>query len=295
MAILVNESTRIIVQGFTGKIGTFHARDMIHYGSNVVGGVTPGKGGQRHLDLPVFNTVKEAVQQVGAEASIVFVPPAFAADSIMEAADAGIKYCVAITDGIPTQDMMTVKNFLRRFPVQERMVLTGPNCAGTISPGRAMLGIMPGHIYIQGNVGIVGRSGTLGYEAADQMKTLGIGISTSVGIGGDPIIGSSHRDILEKFEEDAETKVVIMIGEIGGPQEVEAGIFAKEHMGKPLIAYIAGLTAPEGRRMGHAGAIISSAGESAAEKVAVLKELGITICPTPAAMGETVAAVLARM
>lgn len=295
MAILVNESTRIIVQGFTGKIGTFHARDMIHYGSNVVGGVTPGKGGQRHLDLPVFNTVKEAVQQVGAEASIVFVPPAFAADSIMEAADAGIKYCVAITDGIPTQDMMTVKNFLRRFPVQERMVLTGPNCAGTISPGRAMLGIMPGHIYIKGNVGIVGRSGTLGYEAADQMKTLGIGISTSVGIGGDPIIGSSHRDILEKFEEDAETKVVIMIGEIGGPQEVEAGIFAKEHMGKPLIAYIAGLTAPEGRRMGHAGAIISSAGESAAEKVAVLKELGITICPTPAAMGETVAAVLARM
>ncbi|SCY62566.1 succinate--CoA ligase subunit alpha [Nitrosospira sp. Nsp13] len=295
MAILVNESTRIIVQGFTGKIGTFHARDMIRYGSNVVGGVTPGKGGQRHLDLPVFNTVKEAVQQVGAEASIVFVPPAFAADSIMEAADAGIKYCVAITDGIPTQDMMTVKNFLRRFPIQERMVLTGPNCAGTISPGRAMLGIMPGHIYIQGNVGIVGRSGTLGYEAADQMKILGIGISTSVGIGGDPIIGSSHRDILEKFEEDAETKVVIMIGEIGGPQEVEAGIFAKENMGKPLIAYIAGLTAPEGRRMGHAGAIISSAGESAAEKVAVLKELGITICPTPAAMGDTVAAVLARM
>ena len=295
MAILVNESTRIIVQGFTGKIGTFHARDMIRYGSNVVGGVTPGKGGQRHLDLPVFNTVKEAVQQVGAEASIVFVPPAFAADSIMEAADAGIKYCVAITDGIPTQDMMTVKNFLRRFPVQERMVLTGPNCAGTISPGRAMLGIMPGHIYIQGNVGIVGRSGTLGYEAADQMKILGIGISTSVGIGGDPIIGSSHRDILEEFEEDAETKVVIMIGEIGGPQEVEAGIFAKEHMSKPLIAYIAGLTAPEGRRMGHAGAIISSAGESAAEKVAVLKELGITICPTPAAMGDTVAAVLARM
>ncbi|KIO49795.1 succinate--CoA ligase subunit alpha [Nitrosospira sp. NpAV] len=295
MAILVSESTRIIIQGFTGKIGTFHAQDMIHYGSNIVGGVTPGKGGQRHLDLPVFNTVKEAVEKVGAEASIVFVPPAFAADSIMEAADAGIKYCVAITDGIPTQDMMTVKNFLRRFPVQERMVLTGPNCAGTISPGRAMLGIMPGHIYIQGNVGIVGRSGTLGYEAADQMRLLGIGISTSVGIGGDPIIGSSHRDILEKFEEDTETKVVIMIGEIGGPQEVEAGIFAKEHMSKPLIAYIAGLTAPQGRRMGHAGAIISAAGESAAEKVAMLQELGITICPTPAAMGDTVAAVLARM
>ncbi len=295
MAILIDETTRIIVQGFTGKIGSFHAQDMINYGSNVVGGITPGKGGQTHLGLPVFNTVKEAVRQVGAEASIIFVPPAFAADSIMEAADAGIKYCVAITDGIPTQDMMTVKSFLRRFPAAQRMILTGPNCAGTISPGRAMLGIMPGHIYISGNVGIVGRSGTLGYEAADQMKRLGIGISTSVGIGGDPINGSSHRDILEKFEADPETKVVLMIGEIGGPQEVEAGIFAKEHMTKPVIAYIAGLTAPEGRRMGHAGAIISSAGESAAEKVALLKELGVTICPTPAAMGETVAAVLARM
>ena len=294
MAILIDETTRIIVQGFTGKIGSFHAQDMINYGSNVVGGITPGKGGQTHLGLPVFNTVKEAVRQVGAEASIIFVPPAFAADSIMEAADAGIKYCVAITDGIPTQDMMTVKNFLRRFPVEQRMILTGPNCAGTISPGRAMLGIMPGHIYMQGNVGIVGRSGTLGYEAADQMKRLGIGISTSVGIGGDPINGSSHRDILEKFEADPETKVVVMIGEIGGPQEVEAGIFAKEHMSKPVVAYIAGLTAPEGRRMGHAGAIISSAGESAAEKVAILKDLGVTICPTPAAMGETVAAVLAR-
>ncbi|MCK9637255.1 MAG: succinate--CoA ligase subunit alpha [Methylobacter tundripaludum] len=295
MAILIDETTRIIVQGFTGKIGSFHAQDMINYGSNVVGGITPGKGGQTHLGRPVFNTVKEAVREVGAEASIIFVPPAFAADSIMEAADAGIKYCVAITDGIPTQDMMTVKNFLRRFPAEQRMVLTGPNCAGTISPGRAMLGIMPGHIYMKGNVGIVGRSGTLGYEAADQMKRLGIGISTSVGIGGDPINGSSHRDILEKFEADPETKVVVMIGEIGGPQEVEAGIFAKEHMSKPVVAYIAGLTAPEGRRMGHAGAIISAAGESAAEKVAMLKDLGVTICPTPAAMGETVAAVLAKM
>ncbi|WP_027156805.1 succinate--CoA ligase subunit alpha [Methylobacter luteus] len=295
MAILINENTRIIVQGFTGKIGTFHAQDMINYGSNVVGGITPGKGGQTHLGLPVFNTVKESVQKVGAEASIIFVPPAYAADSIMEAADAGIKYCVAITDGIPTQDMMKVKNFLRRFPKEKRMVLTGPNCAGTISPGRAMLGIMPGHIYMKGNVGIVGRSGTLGYEAADQMKRLGIGVSTSVGIGGDPINGSSHRDILEKFEQDSETKVVVMIGEIGGPQEVEAGIFAKQNMSKPVVAYIAGLTAPEGRRMGHAGAIISSAGESAAEKVAMLKELGVTICPTPSSMGETVAAVLAKL
>ena len=295
MAIFINETTRIIVQGFTGKIGSFHAQDMINYGSLVVGGVTPGKGGQTHLDLPVFNTVKEAVQQTDAEASIIFVPPAFAADSIMEAADAGIKYCVAITDGIPTQDMMTVKNFLRRFPEDQRMILTGPNCAGTISPGRAMLGIMPGHIYMQGNVGIVGRSGTLGYEAADQMKRLAIGISSSVGIGGDPINGSSHRDILEKFEQDDETKVILMIGEIGGPQEVEAGFYAQAHMKKPVIAYIAGLTAPEGRRMGHAGAIISSAEEGAAEKVAILRELGVIICPTPAAMGETVAAVLAKM
>jgi malate-CoA ligase subunit alpha len=268
---------------------------MINYGSNIVGGVTPGKGGLQHLGMPVFNTVKEAMQNVGADATIIFVPPAFAADSIMEAADAGIKYCVAITDGIPTQDMMTVKNFLRRFPKEKRMILTGPNCAGTISPGRAMLGIMPGHIYSQGNVGIVGRSGTLGYEAADQMRILGIGISTSVGIGGDPIIGSSHRDILERFEEDPETKMVVMIGEIGGPQEIEAGVFAKEHMSKPVIAYIAGLTAPEGRRMGHAGAIISSPDESAPEKVAALKDLGVTICPTPSAIGETVAAVLAGM
>ena len=295
MTILINEATRIIVQGFTGKIGTFHAQDMINYGSNVVGGITPGKGGQNHLGLPVFNTVKEAVQQVGAEATIIFVPPAFAADSIMEAADAGIKYCVAITDGIPTQDMMTVKSFLRRFPKEERMILTGPNCAGTISPGRAMLGIMPGHIYMPGRVGVVGRSGTLGYEAADQMKALGIGISTSVGIGGDPINGSSHRDILELFEQDSETDLVLMIGEIGGPQEVDAGIFAKENMNKPLIAYIAGLTAPEGRRMGHAGAIISSTGESASEKVAMLRDLGVTICPTPSAMGATVAGMLGRI
>ena len=294
MAILINETTRIIVQGFTGKIGSFHAQDMIRYGSKLVGGVTPGKGGQTHLGLPVFNMVKEAVQHAGAEASIIFVPPAFAADSIMEAADAGIKYCVAITDGIPTQDMMRVKNFLRRFPKEERMILTGPNCAGTISPGRAMLGIMPGHIYQQGHVGIVGRSGTLGYEAADQMKRLGIGISTSVGIGGDPINGSSHRDVLALFEQDAETKVVLMIGEIGGPQEVEAGLFAKAQMTKPVVAYIAGLTAPEGRRMGHAGAIISEAGESAAEKVAMLKDYGVTICPTPASMGATIAEVLAK-
>lgn len=294
MAILINKDTPMIVQGFTGKIGTFHAQDMINYGSNVVGGITPGKGGQTHLERPVFNTVKEAVDQEGAEASIIFVPPAFAADSIMEAAEAGINYCVAVTDGIPTQDMMKVKQFLRKFPKQDRMVLTGPNCAGTISPGQSMLGIMPGHIYKQGVVGIVGRSGTLGYEAADQMKALDIGVSTSVGIGGDPINGSSHRDIFEKFEQDDETRVVLMIGEIGGSQEVEAGEFASKHMTKPVVAYIAGLTAPKGRRMGHAGAIISSAGESAAEKVEMLKDLGVTISPTPSAMGETVAKVLAK-
>ncbi|MCK5829910.1 MAG: succinate--CoA ligase subunit alpha [Methylococcales bacterium] len=295
MAILIDKETRMIVQGFTGKIGSFHAQDMINYGSNVVGGITPGKGGQTHLDRPVFNTVREAVEQEGAEASIIFVPPAFAADSIMEAAEAGIKYCVSITDGIPTQDMMKVKQFLRKFPKEERMVLTGPNCAGTISPGKSMLGIMPGHIYKEGIVGIVGRSGTLGYEAADQLKELGIGISTSVGIGGDPINGSSHRDIFEKFEQDEETKVVVMIGEIGGSQEVEAGIYASKHMSKPVVAYIAGLTAPKGRRMGHAGAIISSAGESAAEKVEMLQDLGVTISPTPSSMGETVAKVLTKL
>ncbi len=294
MSVLVNKNSKIIVQGFTGSEGTFHASQMIEYGTNVVGGVTPGKGGTQHLDRPVFNTVKDAVDQAGADTSIIFVPPAFAADSIMEAADAGIRYCVAITDGIPTQDMMRVKIYLSRFPKEQRMMLTGPNCAGTISPGKAMLGIMPGHIYQSGVVGIVGRSGTLGYEAADQLKRLNIGVSTSVGIGGDPINGSSHRDIFQHFEQDPETKIVLMIGEIGGPQEVEAGQFA-EAMTKPVVAYIAGLTAPEGRRMGHAGAIISSVGESAAEKVAQLKELGVTIAPTPAAMGETIAAVLARL
>ncbi len=295
MSIFIDEKTPMIVQGFTGKIGSFHAQDMIDYGSNIVGGVTPGKGGGTHLQRPVFNTVREAVEQEGAEASIIFVPPAFAADSIMEAAEAGIKYCVSITDGIPTQDMMKVKQFLRKFPADKRMVLTGPNCAGTISPGKSMLGIMPGHIYAQGVVGIVGRSGTLGYEAADQMKALGIGVSTSVGIGGDPINGSSHRDIFEKFEQDDETKVVLMIGEIGGPQEVDAGVFSSKQMNKPVIAYIAGLTAPKGRRMGHAGAIISSAGESAAEKVEMLQDLGVIIAPTPSAMGETVARVLAKL
>jgi len=294
MAILIDASTRILVQGITGKIGSFHTQDMIKYGSNIVGGVTPGKGGMRHHDRPVFDTMREAVAATGADASIVFVPPAFAADSIMEAADAGIRYCVAITDGIPTQDMMRIKSYLRQFPAKSRMILTGPNCAGTISPGKSMMGIMPGHIYRPGSVGIVGRSGTLGYEAADQLTRIGLGVSTAVGIGGDPINGSSHRDILAMFEQDPETEIVMMIGEIGGPQEVEAARFAKEHMSKPVVAYIAGLTAPKGRRMGHAGAIISSVGESAAEKVEILQSLGVTIAPTPSAMGETIARVLVR-
>lgn len=292
MAILLNEATRVIVQGFTGKIGSFHAQDMLKYGTKVVGGVTPGKGGQTHLGLPVFNTVKGAVRETGADASIVFVPPPFAADSIMEAADAGLRLCVCITDGIPAQDMMRVKRYMRRYRFDDRMRLVGPNCAGIISPGKALMGIMPGSIYLPGSVGIVGRSGTLGYEAASQMKALGIGVSTSVGIGGDPINGSSFRDVLEYFEGDAETDVVVMIGEIGGPQEAEAALWARDNMKKPLIAYIAGLSAPKGKRMGHAGAIISAFGESAQEKVEILKECGVTIVPTPAAFGPTVASTL---
>ena len=295
MTVLLNEKTSVIVQGFTGKIGTFHAEEMMEYGTNLVGGVTPGKGGQEHMGKPVFNTVKEAVEEAGAEASIIFVPSAFAADSIMEAADAGIKYCVAITDGIPAQDMMTVKRYMYRYKKEDRMIITGPNCAGTISPGKAMLGIMPGHIYMQGEVGIVGRSGTLGYEAAAQMKTLGIGITTSVGIGGDPINGSSHRDILEHFENVPDTKAVMMIGEIGGPQEAEAAEYFKNHMTKPLVAYIAGLTAPKGRTMGHAGAIVSGVGESAAEKVKMLEEAGVVVAPTPSDLGVTMEQVLKNL
>ena len=292
MTILIDEKTKIIVQGFTGKIGSFHSDEMLKYGSNIVGGVTPGKGGQTHLGLPVFNTVKEAVKNTGASASVLFVPPAFAADSAMEAADAGIKTCVAITDGIPSHDMIKIKRYMRRYSKSEKMTLIGPNCAGVISPGKALLGIMPGHIYKEGNVGVIGRSGTLGYEAAQQLKDLGIGISTSVGIGGDPINGSSFRDIIEKFEEDKNTEVVLMIGEIGGPQEVAAGKFAKENMSKPVVAYIAGLTAPKGRVMGHAGAIVSAYGESAVEKVKLLEEYGIIISKNPSVMGHTVKQVL---
>ncbi len=292
MAILIDEHTQVVVQGITGRIGRFHTEEMIDYGTQVVAGVTPGKGGQTVLDRPVFDTMKDAVAQTGASASIVFVPPPFAADSLMEAADAGIRFCVCITDGIPMQDMMKVKRYMRRYRVQQKMTLTGPNCAGTISPGRSLLGIMPGHIYLPGRVGVIGRSGTLGYEAASQMKALGLGVSTSVGIGGDPVNGSSFRDHLALFQADPDTDVVVMVGEIGGPQEVEAAEYVRDHMTKPVIAYIAGLSAPKGRKMGHAGAIVSTAGESAQEKVEILAAAGITLAPNPSAMGETVARVL---
>ncbi|WP_116599914.1 succinate--CoA ligase subunit alpha [Primorskyibacter marinus] len=292
MSIYLDRDTKVLVQGITGKMARFHTKDMIEYGTNVVGGVVPGKGGETVEGVPVFNTMKEAVAETGAEATLVFVPPPFAADSIMEAADAGVRYCVCITDGIPAQDMIRVKRYMYRYPKERRMVLTGPNCAGTISPGKALLGIMPGHIYLQGNVGIVGRSGTLGYEAAAQLKERGIGISTSVGIGGDPINGSSFRDILEQFENDPDTHTICMIGEIGGPQEAEAAEYIRDHVSKPVVAYVAGLTAPKGRTMGHAGAIISAFGESASEKVEILTAAGVTVAENPAVIGETIERVM---
>ncbi|MDP4001924.1 succinate--CoA ligase subunit alpha [Methylobacterium sp. NEAU K] len=294
MSILIDETTPIIVQGITGDKGTFHAKEMLEYGSNVVGGVTPGKGGRTHLGLPVFNTVKEAVAATGATTSITFVAPPFAADAIMEAADAGLRLVCSITDGIPAQDMMRVKRYLMRYPRDRRTMVVGPNCAGIISPGKAMLGIMPGHIYLKGNVGVISRSGTLGYEAASQLKALGLGISTSVGIGGDPINGSSFLDHLALFETDPDTEAVLMIGEIGGPQEAEASAWIRENMSKPVIGFVAGLTAPKGRRMGHAGAIISAAGDSAAEKAEIMRSYGLTVAPDPGSFGQTVADVLAR-
>ena len=294
MSILLDRDTRVIVQGVTGRMARFHTKDMLNYGTNVVGGVVPGKGGETVEGVPVFDTVKEAVKATGADASLVFVPPPFAAYSIMEAADGGIRYCVCITDGIPAGDMIRVKRYMMRYPKDRRMVLTGPNCAGTISPGKALLGIMPGHIYLPGNVGIIGRSGTLGYEAAAQLKELGLGVSTSVGIGGDPINGSSFKDILERFENDPDTEIICMIGEIGGPQEAEAADYIRDHVSKPVVAYVAGLTAPKGRTMGHAGAIISAFGESASEKVEILSNVGVTVAENPAVIGKTVANVLGK-
>jgi malate-CoA ligase subunit alpha len=295
MSILIDQATRVIVQGFTGDKASFHAREMIAYGTNVVGGVTPGKGGQRHLDRPVFDTVKDAVRATGAEASLLFVPPPFAADALMEAADAGLSLVCIITDGIPVQDMMRVKRYLRRYPRERRSTIVGPNCAGIISAGKAMLGIMPGNIYQRGSVGVVSRSGTLGYEAASQMKQLGIGVSTSVGIGGDPINGSSFMDHLARFEADPETEVVIMIGEIGGPQEAEAAAWVQQNMSKPVVGYVAGLTAPKGRRMGHAGAVISAAGDTAAEKAEIMRSHGLLVAPSAAELGATVAQALSRL
>jgi malate-CoA ligase subunit alpha len=295
MSILIDEKTRVIVQGFTGDKATFHANEMIQYGTNVVGGVTPGKGGKIHLERPVFNTVQEAVKATGAQASLAFVPPPYAADALMEAADAGLDLVCIVTDGIPAQDMMRVKRYLRRYPKEKRTTIVGPNCAGIISAGKAMLGIMPGHIYIRGKVGIVSRSGTLGYEAAAQMKALGIGVTTSVGIGGDPINGSSFLDHMARFQNDPETEVVVMIGEIGGPQEAEASKWIKENMTKPVVGYVAGLTAPKGRRMGHAGAIISGEGDTAREKSETMASYGLLVSPSASELGITVKKALATL
>jgi malate-CoA ligase subunit alpha len=292
LSILIDEATRVIVQGFTGDKGTFHAREMIDYGTKVLGGVTPGKGGMQHLGLPVFNTVKDAVRKTGATASLVLVPAPGCGDAIMEAADAGILLAVVITEGIPAQDMMRVKRYLLRYPEWERMILIGPNCAGVISPGKAMVGIMAGHIYRPGRVGIVARSGTLGYEAADQMSKLGIGVSTSVGIGGDPIIGSSFVEILGLFEQDPQTEAVLVIGEIGGPGEVRAAEFVRDHMTKPVVGFVAGLTAPPGRRMGHAGAIISAFADTATEKSEFMRQAGLEVATSPALLGATMARVV---
>lgn len=290
MSILVDENTRVVVQGITGGEGTFHTQQMLAYGSKVVAGVTPDKGGQLWDGrIPVYNTVREAVQKEGANASVIFVPAAFSADAIMEAADAGLDLVVCITEGIPTADMLKVYEFLRGRKTR----LVGPNCPGVISPGKCKVGIMPAAIHKQGRVGVVSRSGTLTYEAVWQLTSLGIGQSTCIGIGGDPIVGTTFVDALRLFEEDAETHAVVLIGEIGGTAEEEAAAFVKAGMSKPVISFIAGRTAPPGRRMGHAGAIIAGGKGTAAEKIAALREAGVTVCESPAVIGETVAKVLA--
>ena len=285
MSILVNKETKVLVQGFTGKEGTFHATQAIAYGTQVVGGVTPGKGGQMHLERPVFNTVTDAVRETGANASVIFVPPPFAAEAIMEAADAGIPLVVCITEGIPAVDMIKAWAYLKQHPGTR---LIGPNCPGIITPGECKIGIMPAHIHLKGHVGVVSRSGTLTYEAVGQLTKLGIGQSTCIGIGGDPIIGTNHTDALRFFNEDPDTHAIVMIGEIGGDAEERAAAYVKEHVKKPVIGFIAGQTAPEGRRMGHAGAIISGGSGKAADKIKAMQEAGITVCATPAEMGEKV-------
>ena len=284
MSILVDQNTRLIVQGFTGKEGTFHAQQAIQYGTKVVGGVTPGKGGTRHLDLPVFDTVARAVTATGANSSVIFVPPPFAADAIMEAADAGIALIVCITEGIPTLDMVRAWEFLEGNKTR----LIGPNCPGIISPGKCKIGIMPAHIHMQGHVGVVSRSGTLTYEAVGQLTKLGIGQSTCIGIGGDPIIGTNFVDALTLFNQDPDTHAIIMIGEIGGNAEETAAEYVGSSVNKPVIGFIAGQTAPPGRRMGHAGAIISGGSGKASDKIQAMKNAGITVCASPAELGEKV-------
>jgi succinyl-CoA synthetase alpha subunit len=284
LSVLVDKNTRLIVQGITGKEGTFHTLQMVEYGTNIVGGVTPGKGGTKHENIPVFNTVADAVKEMGANASVIYVPPAFAADAIMEAAAAGIPLVVCITEGIPVADMVKAKEFLRDRETR----LVGPNCPGVISPGKCKIGIMPGHIHKEGRIGVVSRSGTLTYEAVGQLTALGLGQSTAIGIGGDPIIGTTHTDALKLFQEDAETDAIVMIGEIGGTAEEEAAAYAKDNVKKPVVAFIAGQTAPPGRRMGHAGAIISGGKGTAAEKMKALEEAGIRVVKSPADIGKAV-------
>jgi succinyl-CoA synthetase alpha subunit len=284
MSVLVNKNSRIVVQGFTGSEGTFHAQQMIEYGTNVVAGVTPGKGGSTHLDRPVFNTMREAVEKTGADVSIIFVPPAFAADAIMEAADAGIKVIITITEGIPTKDMIYAKEYLS----DKNVVMIGPNCPGVITPGEAKVGIMPGFIHNPGTIGIVSRSGTLTYEAVDQITKAGLGQSTCIGIGGDPIIGTTTKQAVQMLMEDPGTEAIVMIGEIGGGMESEAAHWIKENGTKPVIGFIAGQTAPKGRRMGHAGAIIGGADDTAEAKMQIMRECGLHVVESPAMIGDTV-------
>lgn len=289
MSVLIGKNTRLIVQGFTGSEGSFHAEQMIEYGTNVVGGVTPGKGGLTHLNRPVFNTVVETVEKEGANTSVIFVPPAFAADAIAEAAFAGIKVIIAITEGIPVKDMIVAKQIVKSHGA----TLVGPNCPGVITPGEAKIGIMPGHIFTPGNVGLISRSGTLTYEAVDQLSKVGLGQSTAIGIGGDPVIGTTHLDAVKLFQEDRDTESIVLIGEIGGSAEEEAATYIKKNVTKPVVAFIAGSTAPPGRRMGHAGAIIAGGKGTAQEKKKTLAEAGITVVESPADIGDTLKAVLA--
>ncbi len=288
MSVLLNKESKVIVQGFTGSEGSFHAQQMLEYGTNLVGGVTPGKGGQEHLGKPVFNTVLEAVEQAGADTSVIFVPPAFAADAIMEAANAGIKLVVCITEGIPTSDMIKVKSYLENRDTR----LIGPNCPGIITPGDAKVGIMPGFIHQRGVIGIVSRSGTLTYEAVDQITKTGLGQSTCIGIGGDPIIGTTTLDAIKLLMDDQQTKGIIMIGEIGGSMEAEAAYWIRDHGTKPVVGFIAGQTAPKGRRMGHAGAIIGGKADTAEAKMKIMEECGISVVVSPAEIGERMAELL---